>query len=127
LRSFKSFLVEYKTKASVNASPEELEAETRYSQAGTSRFYISSSNTMYSGDAMNHTHHSMGARGSEIQGGITHHKDDDTFHYAAYKYDTSKEGNRDHNIQHPKLKALEGQGMKRGVWDMDNGRVVKGS
>jgi hypothetical protein len=90
----------------------------------TMKFYISSSSpdaTMYSGDSQYHTHNSLGARASQIQGAITHHPDTDSYHYQAWH---SRDG-KNVETTHPKLSDYEKHGITRGHWDGDNARVEK--
>jgi hypothetical protein len=90
----------------------------------TMKFYISSSSpdaTMYSGDSQYHTHNSMGARASQIQGAITHHPEHDEYRYQAWH---SRDG-KNVEVSHPKLDSMEKHGVIRGKWDSDNARVEK--
>ena len=90
----------------------------------TMKFYISSSSpdaTMYSGDSQVHTHHSLGARASQIQGAITHHPDTDSYHYQAWH---SRDG-KNQETTHPKLEPMEHHNVIRGKWNGDEARVEK--
>ena len=92
------------------------------SQSKTMKFYISSSApdaSMYSGDSQYHTHHSLGARASQIQGAITHHPNTDTYKYQAWH---SREG-KNVETTHPKLDHMEKFGVTRGKWNSDDARV----
>jgi hypothetical protein len=90
----------------------------------TMKFYISSSSpdaTMYSGDSQYHTHNSMGARASQIQGAITHHPEHDEYRYQAWH---SRDG-KNVETTHPKLDNMEKHGVIRGKWNSDEARVEK--
>lgn len=80
---------------------------------------------MYAGDSQAHTHHSLGAKGSQIWGAITHHADDDSYHFAANQRDKSGTTNTQFPADHHWTDKMSAHGLKRGKWNYNTDSVDK--